>query len=315
MGALLSRNADCLLWLARYMERIENLARILGVAETFARDRAGRNWLPVVQINADEGRFFARHRIADAHTVPHFYTLDQDNPTSIVSSMRAARENARALRPLISIEMWRQLNRMSTWLGGLSDNAVAPANLSALCTEIKEACQLHQGITEGTFYRDQAHYFYLLGKNLERADQTTRLLDIKYHTLLPRPEDVGSPLDTSHWNALLRAAAGYQAARRVLSGTITPRSVAGFLLFSDSFPRSVILCVRQMDWLLSQVRTRYGLRGGAAAMELLDELRAALTDRTIDDVVNHGLHEFLDWVQQRLMLIFSEIRDAYCLPR
>ncbi|RAU20118.1 alpha-E domain-containing protein [Paramagnetospirillum kuznetsovii] len=315
MSDLLSRNADSIIWLARYMERIENLARILGVAETFARDRAGRNWLPVVQINADEERFFKRHRVADAGTVPHFYILDQDNPNSIISSMRAARENARSLRPLISTEMWRQINRMSTWMGGLSVNAVSQANLSALCTEIKEACQLHGGITEGTFYRDQAHYFYMLGKSLERADQTTRLLDIKYHTLLPRAEDVGSALDVSHWNALLRAAAGYQASRRVFAGTITPRNVAAFMLFSDSFPRSVILCVRQMDWLLTQLRTRYHLRGGARALELLDELRAALTDQTIDAVINRGLHEFIDWVQQHLMLIFGEIREAFCQSR
>lgn len=315
MSELLSRNADDIIWLARYMERAENLARILGVAETFSRDRAGRNWLAVVQINADEERFFARHRVADAHTVPHFYILDPDNPNSVISSVRAARENARSLRPLLSTEMWRQLNRMSRWMGGLSANAVSQANLSALCTEIKEACQLHLGITEGTFYRDQAHYFYWLGKNIERADQTTRLLDIKYHTLLPRVEDVGSPLDTSHWGALLRAAAGYQAARRVLGGTLTPKSVAAFLLFSDSFPRSVILCVRQMDWLLAQLRSRYHLRGGARAMELLDELRAALSDQTIDHVVDHGLHEFIDWVQRQLILIFSEIRETFCQSR
>ncbi|OAN44756.1 hypothetical protein A6A04_08025 [Paramagnetospirillum marisnigri] len=315
MSELLARNAGSIIWLARYMERIENLARILGVAETFARDRAGRNWLPVVQINADEERFFARHRVADARTVPHFYVLDRDNPTSIISSLRSARENARSLRPLISIEMWRQLNRMTSWMSSLSDNATAQANLNALCTEIKEACQLHAGITEGTFYRDQAHYFYMLGKALERADQTTRLLDIKYHTLLPRPEDVGSALDTSHWNALLKAAAGYQASRRVLLGSITPRSVAAFLLFSDSFPRSVILCVRQMDWLLTQLRTRYSLRGGARALELLDELRASLTERSIDDVINHGLHEFIDWIQQHLILIFAEIHQTFCTSR
>ena len=310
---LLARNAECLLWLGRYMERAENQARVLEVAETFARDRVGRNWLPVVRINADEDRFFARHREADARTVPHFYILDADNPTSIHAAIRAARENARTLRPLISIEMWRQINRMSAWLGSLDETALAPARLSSLCAEIKEACQLHSGITEGSFFRDQAHYFYMLGKNLERADQTTRLLDIKYHTLLPRPEDVGSPLDISHWNALLRAAAAYQASRRVLAGPVTPSAVAGFLLFSDSYPRSVVLCVRQIDWLLTQLRSRYHLRGGAAALERLDELRATLADQTIDYVIGHGLHEFIDWIQRQLMLIFAEIHDSLCL--
>lgn len=315
MTELLARNADCILWLARYMERAENLARILGVAETFARDRTGRNWLAVVQINADEELFFTRHRVADARTVPHFYVLDTENPNSIISSVKAARENARTLRPLISIEMWRQINRMNSWMSGLSANAVLPANLASLCEEIKEACQLHMGITEGTFYRDQAHYFYHLGKAVERADQTTRLLDIKYHTLLPRPQDVGSPLDISHWNALLKAVAGYQASRRVLAGRITPKSVAAFLLFSDSFPRSVILCVRQMDWLLTQLRTRYHLRGGSRALELLDELRAALTEQTIEQVIDLGLHEFIDWVQQKLIQIFAEVQGTFCVVR
>lgn len=315
MSELLARNADCIVWLARYMERAENLARILGVAETFARDRAGRNWLAVVQINADEERFFARNRVADAKTVPHFYILDPENPNSILSSIKSARENARTLRPLISIEMWRQINRMNSWMAGLSANAVAPANLAALCDEIKEACQLHVGITEGTFYRDQAHYFYHLGKSIERADQTTRLLDIKYHTLLPRPEDVGSALDTSHWNALLKGVAGYQASRRVMAGKITPRSVAAFLLFSDSFPRSVILCVRQMEWLLTQLRTRYSLRGGVKALELMDELRAVLSEKTIDDVIALGLHEFLDWVQRQLIMIFAEIQQSFGMAR
>lgn len=315
MQELLARNADCILWLARYMERIENLARILDVTETFARNQDGSNWLSVVQINADEKRFFERYPVADARTVPLFYIIDRDNPTSIVSTMRAARENARTLRPLISIEMWRQLNRMNAWLGSLTAEHLSQPNLSPLCNQIKEACQLHVGITEGTFYRDQANYFYLLGKNLERADQTTRLHDIKYHTLLPKPEDVGSPLDISQWNALLRAAAGYQAARRVLGGNITPHTVSAFLLFSDSFPRSVSLCVRQLDWLLNTLRSRYHLRGGGKAQEVLDELRAALNDQSIEDIIDRGLHEFLDWIQRQLLAITAEIEEAFCRTR
>jgi uncharacterized alpha-E superfamily protein len=315
MKELLARNADCLLWLARYMERIESLARILDVTETFARDKSGRNWLSVVQINADEEMFFSRYKVADAKTVPAFYILDRENPNSIVNAMRAARENARTLRPLISIEMWRQLNQMNIWIGALKPDDIAAPNLSPLCNQIKEACQLHVGITEGTFHRDQANYFYLLGKNLERADQTTRLLDIKYHTLLPKLEDVGSPLDVSQWNALLRAAAGYQAARRVLGGRLTPTSVAAFLIFSDSFPRSVSLCVRQMEWLVGQLRSRYQLRGGGKVQELLDGLRAMLVEHTIDDVVATGLHEFIDWIQQQLIAIAIEIEEAFCRTR
>jgi uncharacterized alpha-E superfamily protein len=311
MANLLSRSAECVFWLARYMERVENQARVIDVTETFARDQGGRNWLSVVQINADEGRFSEKHAIADGPAVLDFYLLDVGNSTSIPATIQAAHVNARTLRPLISIEMWAQINIFTHRLRQLTAIDIEPQNLSRLCGEIREACQAHTGIVEGTFYRDEAWYFYQLGKQIERADQTTRLLDIKYHLLLPKVEDVGSAIDLSQWNALLRASAGYQAFRRIYSGRMTPAGVAGYLLFSDSFPRSVSVCIRQVEWLLAQLRTRYGLRGATAAMERLDEVRAALTDQTIDTVINNGLHEFLDWIQQQLGAVASEIGQSF----
>jgi len=213
---LLARFADCIFWLARYVERAENLARILDVNETFSRDsHGGQNWRSIVQLNSDEERFFATHPAATAPSVVKFYVIDAANPNSIISAVRYARENARTLRPLISTEMWVQLNVFHNRLAGLSEADLMPGKLAALFGSIKEACQAHTGITEGTFFRDQGWYFYQLGRYIERADQTTRLLDIKYHLLLPSGTDVGSPTDVSQWNALLRSAAGYHAYRRL----------------------------------------------------------------------------------------------------
>ncbi len=309
---LLSRSADALFWLARYMERAENLARILDVNETFSRDRAGaRNWLSVVQLNADNAAFFVRHRIADPAAVIGFYVTDVSNPTSIASSVRAARENARTLRPLISTEMWVQLNVFHNRLAGLRAAELAPGRLAPLLSEIKEACQTHTGITEGTFYRDQGWYFYQLGRYIERADQTTRLVDVKYHVLLPGADEVGSPVDDSQWNALLRSAAGYHAYRRLHPRGITPGQVAGFLLLNRRFPRSVYLCVREAELLLSELTARYGLRNGNAAAERLDGLRALLSGVTIEDVLVRGLHEFMDLVQQRLGLLAAELGTGF----
>ena len=224
--------------MARYMERAENLARILDVNETFARDsRGAQDWLPMVQLNADESRFFSVHGEANASTVTHFYVLDRTNPTSIVSAVHMARENARSLRHLISTEMWRHLNVFYELLGDVAREDLALSELSRLCATIKENCQTHTGITEGTFHRDEVWHFYQLGKTVERADQTTRLLDIKYHRLLPSSEDVGSPVDLSQWNSLLRSAAGYHAFRRVHPRGMRPANVAGFLLFNTEFPR------------------------------------------------------------------------------
>lgn len=309
---LLSRYAECIFWMARYMERAENLARILDVHETFARDtRGATNWFSIVQLNADEKDFFSRHDRPTAEAVIHYYMFDAQNQNSLLSMLRMARENARTLRPWISTEMWTQINVFHNKLLEMSVKDVATQNLSKVCTWIKEECQTHTGITEGTFYRDQGWYFYQMGKYIERADQTTRLLDIKYHTLLPSPLDVGSTLDVSQWTTVLRCTAGYHAFRRVYPRGMSPTTVAGFMLFNEGFPRSVVMCVRQIDGVLTRMRSRYDLRGGSAAMERVDELLAALLSRPIDAVLRDGLHEYLDWIQLQLSGITTEIAQAF----
>lgn len=298
---LLARYAESIFWMARYMERVENVARLLDVHETFARDtRGATNWLAIVQLNADEKAFFTRYDRADAESVVTFYVLDQQNQNSLVSVMRMARENARVLRPWISTEMWTQINVFYNRLLGLTQKDLAVPGLGRVCQWIKEACQTHTGITEGTFYRDQGWYFYQMGKYIERADQTTRLVDIKYHTLLPSPLDVGSTLDVSQWTTVLRCAAGYHAFRRVYPRGMTPATVAGFLLFNESFPRSVVMCHRQLDGVLSRMRSRYNLRRGSEAMERMEVLQGSLFSRGVDAVIRDGLHEYLDGIQRQL---------------
>ena len=312
VDVLLSRYADCIFWLARYVERAENLARILDVNETFSRDSHGaQNWRSIIQLNSDEERFFAGDRKISAQSVLRFYVIDADNPTSIVSAIHYARENARTLRPLISTEMWVQLNVFYNRLAALGAADLAPGRLSALFATIKEACQTHTGITEGTFFRDQGWYFYQLGRYIERADQTTRLLDIKYHLLLPDIANVGSPTDVSQWNALLRSAAGYHAYRRLHAASTTPARVAGFLLLNQAFPRSVHHCVREVSRLLGDVKSRYSLRGGNDAAEELDRLRAVLGTLTITAILSEGLHEFLDLIQQQLIAVSRDLSIAF----
>ena len=312
VDVLLARYADCIFWLARYVERAENLARILDVNETFSRDsRGGQNWRSIIQLNSDEEKFFADDREVSAQSVLEFYVVDADNPTSIVSTIRGARENARTLRPLISTEMWVQLNVFYNRLAALRVADLAPGRLAALFATVKEACQTHTGITEGTFFRDQGWYFYQLGRYIERADQTTRLLDIKYHLLLPDVADVGSPTDVSQWNALLRSAAGYHAYRRLHAASTTPARVAGFLLLNQAFPRSVHHCVREVGRLLGDVKSRYSLRGGNDAAEELDRLRAVLGTLTITAILSEGLHEFLDLIQQQLIAVSRDLSIAF----
>jgi len=309
---LLAREAEDIFWLARYVERAENLTRILDVNATFSRDsRGAQDWLPVLRLNADEERFFKRHPTASPEAVLRFYVIDRDNPTSIVSTITSARSNARTLRSLISREIWSQLNVFQKSIAALNDLALAPGQLTRLLTHLKEGCQTHTGITDGTLYRDQCWSFYWLGRYLERADQTTRLLDIKYHLLLPRVADVGSTIDIGQWNTLLRSAAGYHAYRRIQSGIISPAGIAGFLLLNPDFPRSVLLCVAEADRLIRALRADYGLAAGAEAADALAALRATLTSLTIAEVISHGLHEFCDVVQLRLIAINASLAAAF----
>lgn len=309
--SLLSRFAENHFWMARYVERVENLARILDVNETFSRDSTGvSDWLPIVQLHADGEAFFRKHEDATSKAVMEFYTVDRDNPNSIVQSIRAARENARGLRHLISIELWTQLNMFYRWLEELKRRDYDLANLSSFCAKVKERCQLHTGIVEGTMFRDQGLLFYLIGKEMERADQLTRLVDIKYHRLLPKVDDVGSAIDMSQWNALLRSAAAYQAYRRIHPSGMTPKMVAGFLLFNPGFSRSLRTCVDRIRQLVDELAADQALEGVRLETGTLERLEQQV-GLSIDEVVEQGLHEFLDQVQLDFLRLGQQIAVTY----
>ena len=309
---LIARHAGSALWLARYMERIENLARLLDVTKTFARQaEGGRNWLSLLRINGDEAEFYAKHTAPDATSVAEYYLLDADNPTSVQTAIRQARENARTLRALISTEMWLQINVFHGRIRALAEADVAPEQFSGVCAMLKEGVQAHTGITEGTFYRDQCWHFYMLGRHLERTDQITRLIDTKFDALLPATA-TDAAIDAGEWNELLRAAAGYHAYRREHPHGYVPREVAGFLLLNGAFPRSAGLSLAQLDWHLTQLRSRYHLRGCAPALGRLDHLRTMLANQSIDDILERGLSPFLDWVQREMAALHAEIMTHLC---
>lgn len=311
MDSLLARFAENSFWMARYMERVENLARILDVNETFAQNNEGvKEWLPIVQLYSDAERFFEDHEAATADAVLHFYVLDRDNPTSIAATVQMARENARSLRHVISTESWAHINVFYNRLLTLRQADLELSNLSRVCARIKEDCQLHTGIMEGTGYRTQSWYAYQIGKQIERMDQATRLLDINYHRLLPAVDEAGSPIDASQWNALLRSVAGYHAFRRVHPRGMQPAKVAEFLLFDLAFPRSVGLCIRAIDELAQAFAARIGQDDPPWALGALSTLRDVARDTTIEDVMATGLHEFLDQIQRHLIVFTDELGDG-----
>jgi uncharacterized alpha-E superfamily protein len=309
---LIARHAEATLWLARYMERIENLARILDVTNTFARDADDtRNWLSIPRINGDLEAFRKKHEKATQGSVGAFYLLDHTNPTSVQSFIGLARENARTLRALISTEMWLQINVFHGKIRALDESRITADHFTAVCNMLKDGAQAHTGITEGTLYRDQAWHFYMIGRYLERADQSTRLLDTRFHSLAPQLDATDADLDAGNWNALLRAAAGYHAYRREHPNGYRPMEVACFLLANTSFPRSVGLNLAQIEWHLTQLRTRYGLRKMSDALERLDQLNGAMTYQNIMELGSGRLSPFLDYVQGEVAALHKGVIESF----
>jgi uncharacterized alpha-E superfamily protein len=297
--------------MARYMHRAENLARIIDVNETFARNARGENeWLPVLALHRDEELFLEHYRLVDGPRVVRFYIIDADNPNSIRQCAYFARENARSIRHLVSLELWVQLNVFHNWVNGLTTRSLRTAELSRLCGRIKDGCELHNGIVETTLYRDQIYLFYKLGRLLELCDQTTRLVDIKYHALLPSADDVGSPVDVAQWNALLRSASAYHGYRRVYPREMTPATVAGFILFDPGFPRSIYHCVYQIEQTLNALLSREEFLGISFDQANLFELKD-LCNMSIQAAIAFGLNQYIDQVQIALMRVADQISEQF----
>ncbi|WP_297490774.1 alpha-E domain-containing protein [Acidocella sp.] len=308
---LLARDAEGLFWMARYLERVENLARLIDVTQSFESPGFEADaWWGLIRINADEENFSKRGFSPDAIHIKRFYLLDKGNPTSIPSSLEDARTNARTLRPLISTEMWRQINVFHRFVGRIGAADLEGDALSRVCTRLKDAVQAHTGITEGTLYRDQGWYFYELGRLLERADQTTRMLDIKYTALLPHGgREEQRVAELTQWHAVLRGAAGYHAFKRRARAEFSAEDVVHFLLRDASSPRSALLCVRRMESHLDDLRRLYGLHAAGEAIESAELLREILVEKPLSHILATGLHDYLDIVQIQLQKL------AACIGR
>ncbi|MEX2450707.1 MAG: alpha-E domain-containing protein [Rhodospirillales bacterium] len=312
MDNLLARFAENAFWIARYVERADNLARILDVNETFARNNDGeQDWLPIVQLHSDEEHFFERNKEATADSVIFFYILDRNNTSSLISLVRIARENAREIRHLLSTEMWTHINVFYNRLSAMSQRQLTLSRLSGICASIKLDCQLHTGIVEGTLYRDQLWRFYQIGRSIERADMATRFLDIKYHRILPSLSDVGTPVDISEWNALLRSVAGYHAYLRVTPKGMGLESIASFLLFNTRFPRSLAAAVNHVHDHLNSLRAFESLQHVEVPMKTIATLFGIIKTYDTTTVVNEGMHEFLDRIQALLIDFTDELGCTY----
>ena len=311
---MLSRVAHSLYWMSRYIERAENIARLLEVNLQFLFDfqsleaaKLNQHWESLILSTGDEELFAKLYETADHRSVNEFLAFDLRNPGSILASVYAARENARMIRDQISLEMWETINELHLFLKTRSSVTVWAEGPHEFFAHIKRLSHLFQGLTASTYSRNEGWEFIEFGKLIERADKTTRILDVKYHILLPSATDVGGALDTAQWQAVLRSASALESYHRFYMREILPWKAAEFLIFSEAFPRSLHYCVQQIDELLRRILGETGSRPRSVAGRTARRLLADVQSRTITDVLNQGLHEFLMEVQKALAEIGDDV--------
>jgi uncharacterized alpha-E superfamily protein len=310
---MLSRVAESVYWLSRYVERAENVARFVDVNFQLMLDAPSgqdQQWDPLVATTGDHGQFTKRYGAATEESVTKFLTFDPDNPNSILSCLRAARENARSVREIVSSEMWLQLNRFYLMVTSAAESPGRLESPQQFYDAVKQASHLFTGITDATMTQGEAWHFSRLGRMLERADKTSRILDVKYFLLLRSAEDVGTPFDAIQWAAVLRSASAFEMYRK-RHGRISPKGVADFLMLDREFPRAIQYClVAARDSLHAISGTPLGTFRHRPE-KLLGQLCSDLSFTTLDEIVKQGLHEYVDDLQTKMNLVSEGIFETF----
>jgi uncharacterized alpha-E superfamily protein len=311
---MLSRVAEAIYWMGRYLERAENTARFLNVNWHLSLDLPSSPqdpWAALVAITGDQGLFDGKYTQATKENVIAFLTFDEAYPNSIRCCLASARENARTVREMIPIEMWEQINTFYHWVIDPSCDVTAVLdNPNALCEQVKERSLMLGGLADAAMDHDEAGLFFHMGRLMERADKTSRILDVKYFILLPDLKRVGSNLDYIQWTALLKATSSLQAYRHH-HGRIVPMRVAEFLLLDHHFPRSVLYCLSGVQQCLHDITgTPMGYFTNEAEKRL-GQLCSELAYQSVDDIFETGLHEFTDLLQTRMNAIDSAIYQTF----
>lgn len=314
---MLSRVAESIYWMARYVERAENLARFVDVNLNLVLDQpAGyaQQWEPLVYITGDHDWFRDRYGVATAENVVRFLTFDEEYPNSIVRVVRAARENSRSIRETISSEMWEQLNEFHHWIQAASRTSELWDSPPEFFRQVKRYCHLFSGVTDATMTQDLGWHFANLGRMLERADKVSRILDVKYFTLIHGPHELNNPFDDLQWSSVLRSVSAFEMYRK-RHHSVSVNKVVEFLLLNREFPRAIHHCVIRADASLHAISRTAPGEWQNAAEKHLGKLRAQLTFSDVDTIVVPSLHEFIDGLQTNLNRVGEAIFETFFAAR
>jgi len=292
---VLSRTADHLYWMARYIERAENMARVLDVTYNMSlvpNDAEGEAalWKPALMISGNIEAFERDYPEYNAANIIKYLAMDENNPSSIYSALRSARENARSVRVALSSETWENINALWLEFSQFFGANLAESGLGVFCDWVKSRSHLFRGVSFGTMLRNDAFRFLRLGTFVERADNTARLLDVKYALLMPEDAAEGGAVDYYEWSAVLRAVSAFQAYQKIFSDTIEPWRVAQLLILREDMPRSLHACYAEITPILDQLSGSYNTE----CRRLAGELHSRLKYGRMEDIFENGLHDFLE---------------------
>jgi len=311
---MLSRTADHLFWLARYIERAENIARLLDITcqtslAPQTEESASRNWQAALLCNDQLPAYLKTYAEVTAENVLAFMVFDAHNSSSIFSCLKAARENAHAVRGTLTSEMWETIN--ATWLeiADIARRQLRDEEFADFFEWVKTRSSLSRGVTFGTMLHDDAFYFIRLGTYLERADNTARLLDVKYY-LIAEGEPVGTAADYYQWGALLRSVSAFEIYRRVYRGNVSPGRVADLLITHAEMPRSLNACMIEVESVLYKLANQHSHETQRLAGQLSAQLRYA----KIDEILEDGLHPYLEKFQHRIYDLGMRISQDFLMP-
>jgi uncharacterized alpha-E superfamily protein len=308
---MLARAADGCFWLARYVERMDNVARLIDAAQSMAgMTESGDEWMSALIAAGCEDGFLAKYAEATPDAALHYLATDRDNPSSILNCLAATRTNARAMRTMLTRDMWDGVN--GAWLEArrLAPDAFTFERLPETLDWVKTAATRFYGAYETTMLRNEFYWFTRLGTFIERADNTARIIDVKYHILLPRPDEVGGAADYYQWTSILRAVSAVRGYQWVYKGEVAPWNVADLLILRPEMPRSLRACYDEIERSLRAIAETHDGRTGECH-RLVGQIAARLRYGRIDDIYQQGLHEFLTEMIEQTGTVGDEVINFY----
>ncbi len=314
---MLSRVADSLYWMSRYVERAENIARILDVNLQLMLDlpklgpeEEKKLWDPVLRSTGDNEDFDQHHKSTSSENVIDFLTLNTKNSNSIINCLTTARENARHVREQISLEMWEEINRTYLWMKGQTLKKIQKLGPYEFFSSVKNASHLFQGITDGTMTHGEDWDFIQVGKFLERGDMVTRILDANDEIFVNTPTNLLNG-GTLQWSAILRSCSSHDAYRKFYVAQVEPDKVVEFLILNEFFPRSIRFCAGALDEALRRISGCQEERFTNQAEKLSGRLVAELNYSALEDIKTVGMHTYMDELQVKLNAIGEAIFQTY----